>query len=337
MPHASIVICVYNRGKQVGECLDSILGLSCRDFQLVVVDDHSTDDTPERLNDFCKAHPTIPITVVRSERNLGVSGARNVGIDVATGDCIVFTDSDCTVEPNWLTEMLATLEQPGVAAVAGVVVDHPPRNLAELAYGGTSRIGKRAQGRPLVGNNMGFRTEILRRYRFDSALSYYCDDDDLAWRLTMDGHKIAFVPTGIVHHNHALTLTKLLSMAFRQGQGAARYWYKSGSFLGKDIVLLFMTLLTLPLALIGSFWWLIPLFLALSHGAALIFNQFWFKGKPLHLSLACLPVDFLCYFFKFGGVVLTYGRIIARRETAIRESKRQWWAQPHPPSEGAGS
>src|SRR2546425_9753622 len=95
---ASIIICVYNRHVQVVECLESLLAMDFKDFEIVVVDDASTDDTADRLEDFRQFHPRIPMTIVRNECNLGVSGARNAGLKAAQGEFVFFTDSDCTVD-----------------------------------------------------------------------------------------------------------------------------------------------------------------------------------------------------------------------------------------------
>src|SRR5439155_866013 len=179
---ASIIICVYNRHVQVVECLESLLVMDFKDFEIVVVDDASTDDTADRLEDFRQFHPRIPMTIVRNECNLGVSGARNAGLKAAQGEFVFFTDSDCTVDHRWLGTLLKAFDQLDVGAVSGLVLDIVPQTLAERAYVGTCRIGSNKwQHRGLVGNNMGFRRALVIHYLFDEALTYGCDEDDIAW------------------------------------------------------------------------------------------------------------------------------------------------------------
>ncbi|MCH7704580.1 MAG: glycosyltransferase family 2 protein, partial [Planctomycetes bacterium] len=74
---ASVIVCVYNRGATVVACLQSLAAMDFADFELVLVDDASTDDTPQRLLEFQRTNPMIHVTIVRNDRNRGVSGARN--------------------------------------------------------------------------------------------------------------------------------------------------------------------------------------------------------------------------------------------------------------------
>src|SRR5262245_8196999 len=97
---ASVVVCVYNRADQVGPCLESLIAQDGPPAELVVVNDGSTDATARVLEEFRLAHPGRPIVVVHNPTNLGLSAARNVGIEAASGKYILFTDSDCTVARN---------------------------------------------------------------------------------------------------------------------------------------------------------------------------------------------------------------------------------------------
>jgi GT2 family glycosyltransferase len=331
-PSASIIVCVYNRGRQVGACLASLLALDRHDFEIVLVDDGSTDDTPERLRQFQAEHPEAAVVIVRNPRNLGMSGARNVGIDAARGKFICFTDSDCTVEPGWLTALLAAFAAPDVAAAAGPVIDHPPRNYAESAYVGTNRIGLAPrQRRELVGCNMIFRREVAARYQFDTALTYYCDDDDMAWRLRSDGHRIAFAPAAIVHHDHPQRFRTYLRQAWRQGQGSARFWYKRGVYVGRDLVLLVAALLMLPLGLWDIRLLAVPAAFLGLQVAALVYNEAVLKGKGWFWAIRVLPLGLLYQCCKAVSVGATLLRLALGGEQAVRESRRRW--RRHLPAE----
>ena len=96
-PRVSVIIPTYDRGWTLGGAVDSVLGQTYRDFELIVVDDGSMDDTPDILAGYGER-----IRVVRQE-NRGVSAARNAGIGVATGELLAFLDSD----DRWLPEKLA--------------------------------------------------------------------------------------------------------------------------------------------------------------------------------------------------------------------------------------
>jgi glycosyltransferase involved in cell wall biosynthesis len=324
-PAATVIVCVHNRAAQVTTCLESLLNMEFRDFEVVIVDDGSTDDTGSCLLEFKRSHPGLRLTVVRNERNLGVSAARNMGLDAATGEFVCFTDSDCTVEPGWLGALMNGLKAPGVAAVAGTVLDDPPRTLAGRACAGACRIGQsRWQGRSLLGGNMGFRRECALRYRFDAALTYGHDEDDIAWRLQADGHRIAFVPAAVVNHHHPINLREYLRLAFRQGEGDARFWYKHGVYVGRDLVSLAGALATLPLGLLDARLLIVPGCFALLQVAALTYNEVAFKGKGIGETLQVLPLLVLYHLCKAWSVFRTMVRIAAGQEKAIQDSKRSW-------------
>ncbi len=96
-PLVSVIIPTFNRAKMVGNAIASVLAQSFRDFELIVIDDGSTDDTRERLT-------RLPSGVrVHFQENRGVSAARNKGVALATGSLLAFLDSD----DLWLPEKLS--------------------------------------------------------------------------------------------------------------------------------------------------------------------------------------------------------------------------------------
>ncbi|HEV3115713.1 MAG TPA: glycosyltransferase, partial [Gemmataceae bacterium] len=111
-PHVSVVVCSYNGGRTLDQCLRSLGALEYPRYEVIVVDDGSTDDTPEILARFPE---------VRSIRqpNQGLSVARNVGLQAAKGDIIAYTDSDCFADRDWLTHLVYQLERSEAAAVGG--------------------------------------------------------------------------------------------------------------------------------------------------------------------------------------------------------------------------
>jgi GT2 family glycosyltransferase len=180
---------------------------------------------------------------------------------------------------------------------------------------------------------MAFRGDILRRYRFDPSLRYGCDEDELAWRLQSDGHRIGFAPRSVVHHDHRTSLRQYWRTGYRQGQGSARYWYKRGQWLGRDILPGTLALATLPLAVSARFAF-VPALFALAQLAALVGNQWLLKGKPLWRALAVLPIDLVYSVCKMAGVYTTLCRILAGAEPEIRAAKRTWWrSRPQRPRE----
>ena len=113
----SIVVPAYNAAGVIGKCIDSVLLQTYSDFELLIIDDGSRDETAEIVA--AKAAQDARIHLIRQE-NAGVSSARNTGIAAASGELLCFIDSDDTVSANYL-ETLHTLYSPGVLPVIDVV------------------------------------------------------------------------------------------------------------------------------------------------------------------------------------------------------------------------
>ena len=96
----SVVLTTFNRAELVGRAITSILNQSCGDFELIVVDDGSTDRTPQVLAEYVKENPRIRI--LRLENNTGLAGARNRGIAEGKGGFVAFMDDDDEAMPEWL-------------------------------------------------------------------------------------------------------------------------------------------------------------------------------------------------------------------------------------------
>jgi len=100
-----VVIPTYNRADLVQRSVQSVLNQTYRDFEIVVVDDGSTDATREAVTQFCDAR----LRYVRHEANRGVAAARNTGIEAARGECVAFNDSDDEWMPHKLERQMGVL------------------------------------------------------------------------------------------------------------------------------------------------------------------------------------------------------------------------------------
>lgn len=96
--HITVVLPVYNRARVVARAIDSVLAQTFGDFELVVVDDHSQDGTPEEVARY--GDPRVRL--IRADRNRGACAARNRGIEAARGELVCFLDSDDVYRPTKL-------------------------------------------------------------------------------------------------------------------------------------------------------------------------------------------------------------------------------------------
>ncbi len=198
-PRVSVVVCSYNGGRTLPQCLASLLALDYPDYEIVLVDDGSTDDTAEVASRF---------TAVRSIRqpNQGLSVARNVDLQAATGAIVAYTDSDCFVDRQWLTHLVYQLQHSGAAAVGGPNLTPEDGWLASCVAAApgqpTHVLESDQEAEHIPGCNMAFRREALLAINgFDPTYRKAGDDVDICWRLQSAGQWITFAPGAFVWHH----------------------------------------------------------------------------------------------------------------------------------------
>lgn len=120
MPFLSVIIPVFKVQAYLGECLDSVLGQSFQDLEVIAVDDCSPDHSGEILDQYAATDPRLQ--VVHLERNVGLGPARNIGLRRATGEYIQFLDSDDTLTPGALLRISSKLSASGYPEM--LLLDH---------------------------------------------------------------------------------------------------------------------------------------------------------------------------------------------------------------------
>lgn len=100
----SVIICTYNRERYIQKAIERVCKTDYKDYELIVVDNNSTDKTPGILKAFTAAHPELPVRCVLETRQ-GLSNARNRGMEEARGDVFVFLDDDSLVEGDYLRSL----------------------------------------------------------------------------------------------------------------------------------------------------------------------------------------------------------------------------------------
>lgn len=117
-PEISVITAVYNIGKYLGQCLDSMLAQTFHEWELIVIDDGSTDDSPAICDEYAARDSRIRVV---HKANTGLSDSRNLGIGMAKADIIGFIDSDDWIEPDMFGTLYHTLIDSGAdIAVCGI-------------------------------------------------------------------------------------------------------------------------------------------------------------------------------------------------------------------------
>jgi glycosyltransferase involved in cell wall biosynthesis len=117
-----VVTALYNHADTVGAALDSVARGRYRDFELIVVDDGSTDASRQAVRDWMARNPSMPALLLRHPFNRGLPSSRNTAIAFARGDEVLILDSDNEVHPHCLERLTAALdEDPGAAFAFGIL------------------------------------------------------------------------------------------------------------------------------------------------------------------------------------------------------------------------
>jgi GT2 family glycosyltransferase len=223
-PSVSVVVCSYNGGRTLEQCLRSLLALDYPDYEVILVDDGSTDDTRAIAARF----PTVRAI---HQTNQGLSVARNVGLHEARGSIVAYTDSDCFADPNWLTHLVYQLEYTGAAAVGGPNLTPEDGRLAACvaaAPGQPTHILESDQvAEHIPGCNMAFRRDALLAINgFDPRYRKAGDDVDVCWRLQQAGMWITFAPGAFVWHHRRQNPRAYLRQQAGYGEAEALLGFK---------------------------------------------------------------------------------------------------------------
>jgi GT2 family glycosyltransferase len=235
-PKVSVVVCAYNSAPTMDECLTSLDELRYPSYEVIVVNDGSSDATGE----IARRHPRARVIDIA---NGGLSAARNVGLAAATGEIVAYTDADVRVDPDWLTYLVQPFLRSDVVGVGGpnvVPADDPwMSQCVARAPGGPVHVmldDRVAEHVP--GCNMAFRREALLAIDgFNPVYLRAGDDVDICWRLQARKQEIGFAPGALVWHRHRSSVRSFWKQ--QVGYGEAEAWldaHHPEKFLGGHLV-----------------------------------------------------------------------------------------------------
>jgi GT2 family glycosyltransferase len=220
LPRISVIVCSYNGASTVESCLRSMERIRYPDnnYEVIFVDDGSTDNTQEILKKF----PWV--TNIR-QKNMGLSYARNVGAEAATGEIIVYTDSDCEADEDWLYYIALALVRSNHVGMGGpnLIPDEGSwvADCVGLSPGGPTHVminDREAEHVP--GCNMAYYKWAWQQVNgFDAQFRAAGDDVDFIWRIQNLGYSIGFAPAAQVWHYRRNTVKAYLKQ--QRGYGAA--------------------------------------------------------------------------------------------------------------------
>ena len=217
-PTVSVVVCAYNAADTLDDCLQSLQHLTYPRYEVIVVDDGSRDATP----DIARRYPSVRLI---SQKNQGLSAARNVGLAAATGDIVAYTDADVRVDPDWLTYLVQPMLRADVVGSGGpnvVPADDPwiAQAVARAPGGPTHVLLDDRIAEHVPGCNMAFRRDALAAIGgFNPVYLRAGDDVDVCWRLQAKGQQIGFAPSALVWHHHRASVKAYWRQQVGYGEG----------------------------------------------------------------------------------------------------------------------
>jgi O-antigen biosynthesis protein len=218
-PRVSVVVPALNASQTIDETLNSLSLLNYPDYEVIVVNDGSNDNT----GTLARRHK---VRVIETQ-NQGLSAARNVGIEAATGDIVAFIDSDAFPDPDWLHFLVNALDEQDAAGAGGPnlippgdgffaqCIDHAPGNPTHVLL-------EDELAEHVPGCNMAFKKKaLLELGAFDPQHRVAGDDVDICWKLLLRRKRVAFSPCAIVWHHRRSSIRAFLRQQTGYGHAEA--------------------------------------------------------------------------------------------------------------------
>jgi glycosyltransferase involved in cell wall biosynthesis len=213
----SVVIPNYNAGSTIGKCLGAVLASKYDCFEVIVVDDGSTDNSIGIIR-------TFPCKLIQLDKHAGASMARNAGAKESAGDIIFFIDADCIIAEDTLSLVHKAMSVQEAQVIGGSYTPLPYDSnffsIFQSVFINYSEL-KRKEPDYIATHSMAIEKRVFEKSGgFPEEFLPIIEDVELSHRLRRAGHKLQMVPEILVRHIFNFTLRKSLRNAFRK----SRYW-----------------------------------------------------------------------------------------------------------------
>lgn len=218
----SVVIIIKNESKYINNCLEALFEQSYQDFEIIVIDNGSTDGTEEIILDLSKNRK---IKYFYKPSECGIAELRNSGIKKAVGEYIFFTDGDCIPSKYWLEEGLKVLETEKCIGVEGKTYYESQQKVTVSDYNTHNLV---AEG--YMTCNIAYARNVLEKVNyFDPAFKYGHEDRDLAFRVKKFGN-ICFSRYMLVFHQKKKLSVKGLFCRAKRAENMVYFIKKHGKY-----------------------------------------------------------------------------------------------------------
>ncbi|MET3108700.1 GT2 family glycosyltransferase/glycosyltransferase involved in cell wall biosynthesis [Oxalobacteraceae bacterium GrIS 2.11] len=240
-PKISVVVLTYNNLDLTKQCLNSLIDVSdYPNFEIIVVDNASSDETPQYLREFALLHPACKI--ILNEKNLGFAAGNNVGLAVATGDYLVLLNNDTVVTRGWALSLMRHLQFDQSIGLVGPVTNNIGNEARiEMKYSDLQDMPLEAfhrtvnkMGQKIAIKNVAFFCVMMPRSTYekcgplceDYGLGFF-EDDDYCRQVESVGLQIVCARDVFVHHQLSASFNKLPSKSRQELMARNKAIYES--------------------------------------------------------------------------------------------------------------
>ena len=215
-PKVSIIIVNYNGKELLQKCLDSLLKVNYDNFEIILVDNNSTDGSVEFIT---KNYPSL--IIIKLDSNKGFAEPNNVAAKISKGKYLLFLNNDTVVTPNFISEMVKVMETDKKIAICQSLLLKPDGSVDSsgdfidhlgVVYNSKTKIDEIREVSSARGASMLVRSDIFEKLDgFDQKFFVTFEDVDLCWRSWILGYRVLIIPTSIVYHEGGITIKKIKS------------------------------------------------------------------------------------------------------------------------------
>ena len=205
LPRVSVIIVNYNGKALLEKCLESLSKVNYENFEIIVVDNNSTDGSIELVT---KNYPSIILLKLNS--NKGFAEPNNIGAKIANGKYLLFLNNDTIVTPSFISEMVQVIENDKKIAICQSLLLKPDESVDSsgdfidhlgVVYNSTKKTDEIREISSARGASMLIRKDVFDILEgFDEKFYVSFEDVDLGWRTWMIGYKVILTPKSVVYH-----------------------------------------------------------------------------------------------------------------------------------------
>jgi len=246
-PFVSVLIPCHNEEGVIEETLQNVISMDYEPFEVIVIDDRSTDSTPEKIKAFAQKNEKVKYLIRQEGAFPGKSAVLNDAFALAKGEAVLVFDADARVEPDFLKKLVKPLEDPDVGAVQArkVIMNKDVNTFTRCQYNEYAVDTYLQIGRDAVKGAVELRGngEIIKRVALEDINGWnnytITDDLDMSTRLHIKGWDVRFCPDAQVYEEGVINYTGLLKQRRRWVEGSIRRYLEHmwAVFFSKDMSL----------------------------------------------------------------------------------------------------